>query len=210
VTLEVRRLGRIDYEPARALQHDLVRRRAAGEIPDVLLLCEHPAVVTLGRGTNPADVLDRRFPIVEIERGGEATYHGPGQLVGYLIRLLPPGARDLRAHLRLLEDALIDSLAAFSVVGKRVEGATGVWTRFGGRDRKLASIGVAARNWVTYHGFALNLTTDLSAFAALNPCGFSADVMTSLAELRSPAPEPDAVAAEVERALRGRLAPTSA
>ena len=182
MTLDVRRLGRVDYAPTHALQHELVLRRAKGDIPDTLLLCEHPPVVTLGRGTDPADVLDRRFPVVEIERGGEATYHGPGQSVGYLIRRLDVGYRDLRRHLRLLEDVLIQALADFGVEGFRVEGATGVWTRLDGADRKLASLGVAARNWVTYHGFALNVSTDLSAFAALNPCGFPASVMTSVAQ----------------------------
>lgn len=182
MTLDVRRLGRVDYAAARALQHDLVLRRARGEIADTLLLCEHPSVVTLGRGTDPADVLDRRFPVVEIERGGEATYHGPGQLVGYAIRLLPPGARDLRAHLRLLEQVVIDALTDFGLVGRRVEGATGVWIDGDdGRPRKIASLGVAARHWTTYHGFALNVGVDLDAFTAINPCGFEAGVMTSVA-----------------------------
>jgi lipoyl(octanoyl) transferase len=198
VTLDVRRLGRVDYEAARALQHDLVERRARGDIPDTLLLCEHPPVVTLGRGTDPADVLDRRFPIVEVERGGEATYHGPGQVVGYAIRLLPPGRRDLHAHLRLLESVVVDAVARFGVVGRRREGATGVWTDDEeGVPRKLASIGVAARRWVAFHGFALNVATDLDAFSAVNPCGFAAAVMTSLER----ATGREVALAEVEAAL---------
>ena len=205
MTLDVRRLGRVDYEAARALQHDLVLRRARGEIADTLLLCEHPPVVTLGRGTDPADVLDRRFPVVEVERGGEATYHGPGQAVGYLVRRLPEGGRDLRAHLRRLEAVVIDALAEFAVPGYRVEGATGVWVKVDGADRKIASLGVAARMWTTFHGFALNVGTDLDAFAALNPCGFPATIMTSLDELRGgPTPLKDAFDA-LERAARAQF-----
>lgn len=201
MTLDVRRLGRVDYEAARALQHDLVLRRARGEIADTLLLCEHPPVVTLGRGTDPADVLDRRFPVVEIERGGEATYHGPGQLVGYAIRLLPPGARDLRAHLRLLEQVVIDALTEFGIAGRRVEGATGVWVGAAGDPpRKVASLGVAARQWTTYHGFALNVDVDLAAFAAINPCGFNAGVMTSVARELGRAARLDAAEKAVEAA----------
>ena len=208
MTLDVRRLGRVEYAPTRALQHELVSQRAADEIPDTLLLCEHPPIVTLGRGTDPADVLERRFPTVEIERGGDATYHGPGQTVGYLIRRLDIGNRDLRGHLRLLEDVIIAALAAFDVIGFRVEGATGVWTRLDGIDRKLASLGVAARNWVTYHGFALNVSTDLSAFAALNPCGFPAAVMTSMDQVRGKRTSLAEVENAVESAAKARLGST--
>jgi lipoyl(octanoyl) transferase len=177
----IERWGRIPYLEAHARQLDLVARRAAGAIEDTLALCEHDPVITLGRGTDPRDVLDRRFPTVETERGGEATYHGPGQLLGYVIRRLPPAARDLHAHLRLLEGWIIDALAAFGVVGVRRPGATGVWIEGGAAPRKIASLGVAAKSWTTFHGFALNVDPDLTHFAAIRPCGFDASVMTSVA-----------------------------
>lgn len=193
MTLDVRRLGRIDFEPARALQHELVLRRAAGEIADTLLLCEHSPVVTLGRGTDPADVLDHRHPVVAIERGGEATYHGPGQAVGYLIRRLEDGARDLGRHLRLLESIVIRALATFGVDGLRVPGSTGVWVDTPDGRKKIASLGVAAKRWTTYHGFALNVAVDPKAFDVINPCGMPAGVMTSLdAVLGRPASMPEA------------------
>lgn len=183
MSLAIEEWGRVPYADAHARQLDLVERRARGEIGDVLVLCEHDPVVTLGRGTDPADVLDRRFPVVATERGGEATYHGPGQLVGYLVRLLPEGRRDLHAHLRALEGIVIDALAEFGVEGRRKPGATGVWVAEGGAERKIASLGVAAKAWTTFHGFAWNVATDLSHFAAINPCGFDASVMTSLARV---------------------------
>jgi lipoate-protein ligase B len=203
VTLAVEHWGRVPYEIAHARQLDLVGRRSRGEVGDTLVLCEHDPVVTLGRGTDPADVLDRRFPVVETERGGEATYHGPGQLVGYLVRLLPPGARDLHVHLRRLEQLVIDALATFGVAGVRRPGATGVWVVQKGVDRKIASLGVAAKAWATFHGFAWNVDPDLSHFRVVNPCGFDAAVMTSLADvLGRPVALADAVRAVSDAAAR--------
>ena len=176
--LEVRRLGRTRYEECHALQKDLVEARAAGRTGDVLILTEHDPVVTIGRGTPPAAFAGLSVPVVEVERGGEATYHGPGQLVAYPILLLEEGRRDLHRYLRDLEEVVIGVLAEFDLPGVRKEGLTGVWLG----DRKICSIGVAVRRWVTYHGLALNLRTDLGAFGEIRPCGLDPGVMTRLAD----------------------------
>lgn len=211
-------LGLIEYGRAWQLQLRLVEERTADRIPDTLLLCQHPDVITLGRRqASQNNVLDPRFPLFEVERGGDATYHGPGQLVGYPILKLRPGAaegdrhgeRDLHRYLRALEGALIDLCAECGVAASRKPGATGVWTA--DTAHKLASLGIAVRRWVTFHGFALNVTTDLGRFSAINPCGFRAEVMTSLAACALP-PEaggcPFSVEALLEPAVRhlgGRL-----
>lgn len=183
-------LGRMGYGVAWKLQQLVVEARQNGQIPDTLLLCEHDDVITLGRRqTGPANVLLRRFPIFEIERGGDATYHGPGQLVGYPICFLRPGPdpaqpfgeQDLHGFLRALEEGLLHLLRLCGVACDRKPKYTGVWTA--DQTGKLVSLGVAVRRWVTSHGFALNVTTDLSRFLAINPCGMSAQVMTSLAAL---------------------------
>jgi lipoate-protein ligase B len=162
-----------------ALQKELLAERQAGTIPDTLILVEHPEVITLGRKASSRDnVLDDSIPVVEIERGGDVTYHGPGQLVGYPILQLDGDERDLHAYLRNLEQALIDTCADFGIAGARKAGWTGVWIG----DKKVASIGIAVRRWVTLHGFALNVSTDLSRFATINPCGLDAAVMTSMSE----------------------------
>jgi len=177
--LEVRRLPRAAYAEAHALQERLVAERIAGEIGDVLLFCEHEPVLTVGRGADVGGLAELGLPIVEVERGGEVTYHGPGQLVAYPILALPPGRRDLHRYLRDLEQVVIEVLAEVDVEGRRSAGRTGVWVG----DRKVCSIGVAVRRWVTWHGFALNLTTDLQAFRGFRPCGLDAEVMTRLADL---------------------------
>ena len=168
-------LGLVDYRQAWELQKQLVERRAAGEIPDTLLLLEHPHVVTLGRRGTMADVLDPSLPVVEVERGGEATYHGPGQLVGYPIVKLADRL-DVKAYVRDLEEVLINASRAFGVAADRDPRQSGVWVR----GRKLGSIGVAVHRDVTYHGFAHNVNTDLSYFAKIRPCGFDGSVMTSM------------------------------
>ncbi len=176
--LEVRRLGCTDYAQARALQQELVAQRIREECGDVVLLTEHESVVTIGRGTKD-DALDGvPFPLVEVERGGEATYHGPGQLVVYPILELPQGRRDLHRYLRDLEEVVLRMLAEVGIEGSRQDGLTGVWIG----DRKVCSIGVAVRRWVTYHGFALNLFTDLDAFSSFQPCGLQSDVMTRVCD----------------------------
>lgn len=176
--LEVRRLGRTRYEDAHRLQQDLLAARAEGRGGDTLLVTEHEDVVTLGRKSPPGDAAGVDMPVVAVERGGEATWHGPGQVVLYPVVHLPEGRRDLHAWLRGLEQVVIDAIADFGVQGARVEGYTGVW--IGGR--KACSIGVAVRRWVAWHGLALNVHADLSRFAGFNPCGLDHRVMTNLGE----------------------------
>jgi lipoate-protein ligase B len=175
-------LGVREYGEVWRMQLDLVAARQRDEIVDTLLLVEHPHVLTLGRGTRRENLLlaDPGMPVFEIERGGDVTYHGPGQLVGYPIFLLRQDERDLHLYLRNLEEALIRTLGDFAVTADRRAGWTGAWTTEP-RPRKLASIGVAVKRWVTMHGFALNVSTDLSRFAVINPCGLDATVMTSIA-----------------------------
>ena len=202
-------LGLVEYRHAWDLQKRLVAERAEGAIPDVLLLLEHPHVVTLGRRGTMADVLDPSLPVVEVERGGEATYHGPGQLVGYPIVKLEDRL-DVRRYVRDLEEVLIRASRAFGVDADRDPRQSGVWVQ----GRKLGSIGVAIHRNVTYHGFAHNVNTDLSYFARIRPCGFDGAIMTSMEqELGKPVamgPMKDAVVAAFEdvfgRTLRRRSA----
>jgi lipoyl(octanoyl) transferase len=174
------------YGEALEYQRAVARARISGEIAeDVLLLVEHPPVVTLGRSSkerhllaSPELLASRGIELFEVERGGDVTFHGPGQLVGYPIIDLKRHRRDLHWYLRTLEAALIEALAEFGIPAERNVGFTGVWTQGG---RKIASIGVHARDWVTWHGFALNVTTDLSYFDVMVPCGIEAVTMTSIA-----------------------------
>lgn len=177
--LDVQRLGRRPYDETHALQLDLLEKRIGGRTRDTLVLVEHDAVITVGRGVDRGELEGLGLPVVEVERGGEATYHGPGQVVAYPILALPEDRRDLHRYLRDLEEVVIRVLAEFDVEGRRRVGATGVWVG----DGKIASIGVAVRRWVTWHGLALNVHTDLSAFAGFRPCGFDPGVMVRLADL---------------------------
>ena len=184
--LAVVELGRRPYPEVLELQRDLCRRRLAGDVAeDVLLLVEHDPVVTLGRGTRaaslllpPAQLERQGIPVFEVERGGDVTYHGPGQLVGYPIVDLGGHRRDLHWYLRTLEDALVLALGRVGIEAERRPGLTGVWTA----GRKIASIGIHVKQWVTFHGFALNVTTDLRPFDLIVPCGIDGVVMTSVAE----------------------------
>jgi lipoyl(octanoyl) transferase len=177
-------LGTAPYREVWARQLALVEQRQRGEIPDTLLLVEHPHVFTLGRRREAAQnvLAPGDVEVIEVERGGDATYHGPGQLVAYPILRLEEGERDLQRYLRTLEAAVIATCARFGLAADREPGKTGVWCGPPERRRKLCSLGVAARQWVTFHGLALNVTTDLSYFRRINPCGFEASVMTSMAE----------------------------
>ena len=177
-TVDVRRLGRTSYREAYDLQKELVEARIEGRTGDVLILTEHDAVVTVGRGTPEDAVAGVPHPVVEVERGGEATYHGPGQLVAYPILALAEGRRDLHRYLRDLEEVVLGVLSEFGLQGERVDGKTGVWIA----GKKICSIGVAVRRWVTWHGLALNLHTDLADFRGFRPCGLDPDVMTRLAD----------------------------
>lgn len=211
--------GRIPYGTALAWQNDLHRRRVAGEVGDVVLVLEHPHVYTLGRRfaaehllTDRAALARRGIEVFEADRGGSITYHGPGQLVGYPIVALadPAGAEpgwgpDAVAYLRLLEQALIQAAADFGVTAGRREGLTGVWVAGESGEEKLASIGVNVSRGVTKHGFALNVTTDLSYFAAMVPCGIPAVRVTSLARLLGEAPPMPAVRDAVVAHLAGLL-----
>ena len=172
-------LGVRDFADVWKLQLELVGARQRDEIPDTLLLVEHPHVITAGRSAKRENLLDLGgTPLFEIERGGDVTYHGPGQLVGYPIFRLEDRERDLHVYLRNLEEAIIRALARFGLAAARKPEWTGVWTVDGAR--KLASIGVAVKRWVTMHGFALNVATDLARFGAINPCGLDAAVMASM------------------------------
>jgi len=172
--------GLVPYAEALAWQRSLAEARIGGRLPhDVLLLLEHPPVVTLGRDSRAGHVLEPPgVPVVAVERGGDVTFHGPGQLVGYPILDLSGYRQDLHWYLRTLEQALIAALAELGVPAERRAGYTGVWTRWG--ERKIASIGVHVKQWVTWHGFALNVTTDLSHFGRIVPCGIPGVAMTSV------------------------------
>ena len=173
--------GRVPYDQALAWQRTLAQARIDGRLEeDVLLLLEHPPVVTLGRTTRGAHVLrPEGLHVVEVERGGDVTFHGPGQLVGYPIFDLrePPFRQDLHWFLRTLEEALIVALTELGISAGRNAGYTGVWTA----GRKIASIGIHVKQWVTWHGFALNVTTDLAQFERIVPCGIPGVEMTSVA-----------------------------
>ena len=199
-------LGLVPYARALELQRAVARARISGEIAqDVLLLLEHPPVVTLGRSSkaqnlvaSPALLAARGVELFEVERGGDITFHGPGQLVGYPIVNLRGHKQDLHWYLRRVEEVLIRALDQIGIAAQRSDGRTGVWTG----DRKIASIGVHARDWVTWHGFALNVSTDLSFFDLMVPCGLAGVTMTSVArELGMAAPSFEAVAESVVAAF---------
>ncbi len=177
-------LGRMEYGECLAIQRRLRDQRQRGEGEDTLILVEHPPVATLGRRGTPEQVFDKSLPVFEIERGGEATYHGPGQLVLYPIVHLGEGNRDVRAWVQHLEGFVIDLLAAFGVRAGLKDGYPGVWTidAAGWPLRKIASIGIAIQRWVSFHGISINVDLDLREFERINPCGLGASVMTSLAE----------------------------
>jgi lipoate-protein ligase B len=177
--LAIANLGTVEYQRAHALQQALVAARLRGQISDTLLVLEHPHVYTLGRGADEKFILARRaeVPVIRVSRGGQVTYHGPGQVVAYPILKLEGPARDVGRYLRQLEQVMIDALAENGVCAERRDRLTGVWIG----ARKIASIGVGIRRWVTYHGLALNLSTDLSYFDSIVPCGIAGCRMTSLA-----------------------------
>ena len=211
VPAEILDLGLQDFGTVWERQKQLVAARQKDEIPDTLILVEHPDVITLGRGTHRENLLDvAGVPTFEIERGGDVTYHGPGQLVGYPILLLRSHERDLHAYLRNLEETLLRVVADFGIAGDRNPGWTGVWTAAEPsltdpsltdpkKRHKLASIGVAVKRWVTLHGFALNVSTDLSRFGLINPCGLEATTMGSLASVLGRAVDMNEVKARVRR-----------
>lgn len=199
--MKVLDLGLRDYGEVWRLQKELVAQRRAGQIPDTLIIVEHPPVFTVGRGGRPSSP-SPLFPSPSqgrgsgsegegagwgrvrafiVERGGDVTFHGPGQLVGYPIMDLKHRGRNVHRFLRDLEEVLIHTLRDFSLEAQRRPGLTGIWVG----PKKIASIGIAVRHWVSYHGFALNVSVDLSYFCLIRPCGLDGDVMTSMSELLS-------------------------
>jgi lipoyl(octanoyl) transferase len=179
----VRRLGRLAYARGLELQESLVAERQAGRIPDQLLLLEHDPVFTLGRNARRENVLfptealrERGFEVFESGRGGDVTYHGPGQVVGYPILDLSPDRRDVHRYVRDLEEVMIRTCADYGLAATRIAGLTGTWLG----DEKIGAIGVRIARWVTSHGFAFNASTDLSAFDLIVPCGIRGRGVTSL------------------------------
>ncbi|MDW7645016.1 MAG: lipoyl(octanoyl) transferase LipB [Desulfuromonadales bacterium] len=179
------RPGRVSYRQGLAIQEQLLLARREGR-EDILLLLEHPPVITLGRRGQDAHLLTVRaelermgLEVIHTGRGGDVTYHGPGQVIGYPIVDLQPLNRDLHLYLRHLEEVLIGTLASFRIAGRRLEGKTGVWVG----EKKIASIGVGVRQWVTWHGFALNVSDQTAGFAHIVPCGLTGVAMTSMEEL---------------------------
>jgi len=187
--MDVRYLGIVGYQAALELQRELVEQRKRELIDDQLLLLEHPDVITLGVRTanhrshvlaTPESLAAKGVELYETGRGGDVTYHGPGQLVGYPIINLGPDRRDVHRYVRDLEEILIRAVAEFDIRAVRVTGLTGIWVGDDGREAKLGAIGVRIARWVTSHGFALNVNTDLSRFGLIVPCGISDRVVTSM------------------------------
>jgi len=194
-------LGMIAYPDGLALQEDLVDKRSRGLIEDTVLLLEHEAVYTIGRTRDRSSLRNPDnlpHPVFETNRGGQATFHGPGQLVGYLILDLNQYGRDLHDYLRQIESLLIDFAADFGINAARREGLTGVWVE----NRKLASIGVGVRKWVSMHGFGLNISSDLSGYDAITPCGISDVTMTSLSTETNREITVEVAAQAIEPAIR--------
>jgi lipoyl(octanoyl) transferase len=190
--LHVRRLGRVAYQDALDVQRELVEQRKQGIISDQLLLLEHPDVITLGVRTRnvrshvlatPEALEAEGVALFETGRGGDVTYHGPGQLVGYPIIDLKPDRCDVHRYVRDLEDVLIRTVGEFGISARRIAGLTGIWVGPPGREDKLAAIGVRISRWVTSHGFALNVNTDLSRFGLIVPCGITDHGVTSMERL---------------------------
>lgn len=176
--------GLTPYPDAVRAMEERVEAIAKGEAPDLVWLVEHPPIYTAGTSARDEDLLDARFPVFKTGRGGQFTYHGPGQRVGYVMLDLKRRKPDVRGFVHDLEEWLIRTLAAFDVKGERREGRVGIWVaRGGGREDKIAAIGVRVRKWVTYHGVSFNVAPDLTHFAGIVPCGISDHGVTSLHDL---------------------------
>lgn len=182
-TLDIYKLGTVPYKKALEYQENLLSRRIAEEIPDSLILLEHPPTITTGRKGNTEHLLVREeylqkhgISFVHASRGGDITFHGPGQIVGYPILNLKDHGMDIRRHMRTIEEMIINTLGDFDIEGRRIDGVTGVWVK----RSKIASIGIAIRKWVTYHGFALNVSTNLDYFDLILSCGITEVRITSM------------------------------
>ncbi|MDX1660700.1 MAG: lipoyl(octanoyl) transferase LipB [Gemmatimonadota bacterium] len=202
--LAVRKLGRMAYRDGWDLQRELVEQRAEGLIPDTLLLLAHDPVVTLGRSGSPAHVVatpdelaQRGVEFVQTDRGGDVTFHGPGQVIGYPIVDLTRRGRDLHRYMRDVEETIIRALGRFGIRAGRIEGLTGVWVD----GAKVAAIGIRVSRWVTHHGFALNVDTDLSYFDLIVPCGIADRPITSMESLLGRSVDRDAVESALEEAF---------
>lgn len=179
--IDLKKIGLIDYEAALAIQREFHSEIAAGSRPNTLILLEHPPVFTAGRRTEASERPLDGSPVIDVDRGGKITFHGPGQIVGYpIIRLQNP--QDVVGFVRVLENALIDLCAEFGVIASRYCERSGVWIRDARGDRKIAAIGIRVAKGVTMHGFAINVTTDLSYFDRIVPCGIADAGVTSLAK----------------------------
>jgi len=182
-TLDIYELGMVPYRKALEYQENLLARRIAEEIPDSLILLEHPPTITTGRKGNTGNLLVRKeylekhgISFIHASRGGDITFHGPGQIVGYPILNLKNHEMDIRKHLRNIEEVIIRTLGDFGIEGRRIDGVTGVWVK----RSKIASMGIAIRKWVTYHGFALNVSTNLDYFELILSCGITDVRITSI------------------------------
>lgn len=190
--ITISNLGLKDYQQTYKIQKELVKQRTAGKIPDTLILVEHPPVFTIGRSGSRKNILiplvklkEEGIKVYEIDRGGDITYHGPGQIVGYPIIDLKKYGKDIHLYLRTLEDVLIRLLKDFNISSKRIQGMTGVWIK----DKKIASIGIGVSKWITYHGFCLNIDPNMKHFAMINPCGLNKPVTSMKEQLNSGCPE---------------------
>jgi len=192
-------LGRQEYSTVLQLQHKLIDLRGKNTIPDTLILVEHDSTFTAGKsiaGEIPSEI--NGIPVIQIERGGQWTYHGPGQLVGYPILDLQNRSRDIHGFIRTLEETLILALAEFKITAERNPLQAGVWVN----NKKIASIGAAIRRWITFHGFALNVNTDLKYFTMITPCGLPSSTMTSMSSLLKRDIEFDNVKETVKRTFQ--------
>jgi len=175
--------GLLAYPQAVSFMEDRAAKIAAGDADEMVWLVEHPPIYTAGTSANAADLLDTRFPVFPTGRGGQYTYHGPGQRVGYVMLDLSHRQKDVRAFVHNLEEWLIQTLALFNIKGERRDGRVGIWVVRGSREDKIAAIGVRVRRWVTFHGVSLNVDPDLSHFDGIVPCGIREHGVTSLADL---------------------------
>ena len=197
--MKVLNLGRIQYNDAMEQMVHVRDERIAGSRPDTLILCEHDPVYTVGRtrGADQNVVNPGGVPIEKVARGGDVTFHGPGQIVGYPILQLPPHRQDLHGYLRGLEEMMIRTLDEYDLQGERDDRNTGVWVD----GKKIMAIGIAAKRWVTWHGFALNYSTELEYFRRINPCGMSSQLVTRLADHIAPCPPREEVTTAIVRNL---------
>jgi|SRR3954470_7378646 len=206
VSINSRWLGRLSYADALAIQEEIVARKTADhDAPDELLLLEHEPVYTIGRTPDQSSLRGGEHlphPLFQINRGGQATYHGPGQLIGYPLINLRKYAPDLHRYLRWIEEVLIELLAGYGIAARRREGLTGVWVE----DRKIASIGVGVRHWITMHGFALNVCGDLAEFDQITPCGITNVTMTSIERETGESVSVRDVARDAQRIVEAALA----